>query len=280
MSGMTHWLFFAWKLTFLRTQGRLQSSNWLDIVVMMMMMMIMMTKKDDLQRAMMPSQQVELHSKNWAVIVQHFLIITISIVIITMFKIVTHPSILIKAAFLLLSYLPFNVPLNAVNENFKFIQSFDVLLLWSWSQGTQTNLKWRAKLRGCSVIGEILRWPMMYFSLLVPFSYFLLVNGCHLVVLFSYPLMFSDPWNLPFCFFSFIDDSFLHPAFFLVSASLDYCLLKHSYLFPKQPLHLLNHSIIYDWFNKPCLSVSICAKQAPAGVFHLHITILIFGFPE
>ena len=119
------------------------------------------------------------------------------------------------------------------------------------------------------------------------FSYFLLVNGCHLVVLFSYPLMFSDPWNLPFCFFSFIDDSFLHPAFFLVSASLDYCLLKHSYLFlkhsylfPKQPLHLLNHSIIYDWFNKPCLSVSICAKQAPAGVFHLLITILIFGFPE
>ena len=115
---MTHWLFFAWKLTFLRTQGRLQSSNWLDIVVMMMMMMmmIMMTKKDDLQRAMMPSQQVELHSKNW-VVLQHFLIVTISIVIITMFKIVTHPSILIKAAFLLLSYLPFNVPLNAVNES-------------------------------------------------------------------------------------------------------------------------------------------------------------------
>ena len=117
MSGMTHWLFFAWKLTFLWTQGRLQSSNWLDFVVMMMMMMIMMTKKDDLQRAMMPSQQVELHSKNWAVVLQHFLIITISIVIITMFKIVTHPSILIKAAFLLLPYLPFNVPLNAVHES-------------------------------------------------------------------------------------------------------------------------------------------------------------------
>ena len=95
-----------------------------------------------------------------------------------------------------------------------------------------------------------------------------------------YPLMFSDPWNLPFCFFSFIDDSFLHPAFFHVSASLDYFLLKHSYSFPKQPLHLLHYSFIYDWFNKPCLSVSICAKQAPAGVFHLHITILIFGLPE
>ena len=173
MLGMTHWLFFAWKLTFLRTQGRLQSSNWLDIVVMimmmtMMMMMIMMTKKDDLQRAMMPSQQVELHSKNWAVVLQHFLIITISIVIITMFRIVTHPSILIKAAFLLLPYLPFNVPLNESSLKTAITQSFDVLLLWSWSQGTQTNLKWRARLRGCSVIGEILRRPMMYFSFPVP----------------------------------------------------------------------------------------------------------------
>ena len=179
-----------------------------------MMMMIMMTKKDDLQRAMMPSQQVELHSKNWAVIVQHFLIITISIVIITMFKIVTHPSILIKAAFLLLSYLPFNVPLNAVNENFKFIQSFDVLLLWSWSQGTQTNLKWRARLRGCSVIGEILRWPMMYFSLLVPFSYFLLVNGCHLVVLFAILWCSVIREICPFAFShsSMIHSSILHSS--------------------------------------------------------------------
>ena len=233
MLGMTHWLFFAWKLTFLRTQGRLQSSNWLDIVVMIMMMMIMMTKKDDLQRAMMPSQQVELHSKNWAVVLQHFLIITISIVIITMFKIVTHPSILIKAAFLLLPYLPFNVPLNAVNENFKFTQSFDVLLLWSWSQGTQTNLKWRARLRGCSVIGEILRRPVMYFSFPVPFFIF---SPCKWVS-FSCSIQLSSDvqWSVKFALLLFlIHRWFIPPSCILPCVSFPWLLSSQTFIFISQ----------------------------------------------